>query len=519
MILRYTVEVIKDGNEYVDPTIVETEIPDEEEYIDGSNFMEVFGKAERNGIPARNEAANTAIGKYLNAVGAKKKTMNERADSVCTAKKDASMCSEFGDIAVNVYQIKEDNKVVFNSNGGFVPPYVTNEHLTTLCFNELLLYAVAATSMRVGAEMINRYLHLDGSAAISARTLANKTEREGQRLNNAIENESASVLAAHDFNTETGLPNRVSDVKEALKGQNAQGIAQEAVLSAIEKHNKTACAEAQIDEKQTAELLETPFEDASSTTSVFADDILVSKQKETGREKNPAPSSKHWVVDTVIQIQNLVGTYTMVGSDMPTVFLWLTAFLLANNLLENKMLVFFTDGARNIKNNIQNMFGWRQYTIILDWYHLQKKCGEYLSMALKGITIRKAVWANLGRLLWIGQVDKAIAYLRSVGQESIKNVDYIEAVIAYLEKNKEFIPCYAIRKRLGLRNSSNPVETSNNIVVAKRQKANGMSWSKKGSVSIANISAVIANKGLESWVTNRDIGFRLVGREEQNKAA
>ncbi|GHU48213.1 hypothetical protein FACS1894200_04840 [Spirochaetia bacterium] len=41
-------------------------------------------------------------------------------------------------------------------------------------------------------------------------------------------------------------------------------------------------------------------------------------------------------------------------------------------------------------------------------------------------------------------VDKAIAYLRSLGQESIKNADYIEKVIAYLEKNKEFIPCYAI---------------------------------------------------------------------------
>ncbi|GHU52152.1 hypothetical protein FACS1894200_12660 [Spirochaetia bacterium] len=375
------------------------------------------------------------------------------------------MHSEFGHTNVNVYQIKEDNKVVFNSNGGFVPLHVSNEHLTTPCFNELLLYAVAVASMRVGAEMINRYLHLAGAAAISARTLANKTEREGQRLNNAIENESALILAAHDFNTETGLPNNVSDVKEELKGQNAQGIAKEAVLCAIEKHNKTACAEAQIDEKQTAELLETPFEDARSTTGVFPDDILVSKQKERGREKDSLPTGKHWVVDTVIQIQNLVGTYTMVGSDMPTVFLWLTAFLLANNLLENKMLVFFTDGARNIKNNIQNMFGWRQYTIILDWYHLKKKCGEYLSMALKGIRIRKAVWAKLGRLLWIGHVDKAIAYLRSVGQESIKNADYIEKVIAYLEKNKEFIPCYAIRKLIGLRNSSNPVETSNNIVV------------------------------------------------------
>ncbi|GHU52157.1 hypothetical protein FACS1894200_12670 [Spirochaetia bacterium] len=73
MKLRHTVQIIDDdGREYVDTTIVDADIPNEEEYIDGSNFMEVFGKAERNGIPARNEATNTAMGKYLNAVSAKK---------------------------------------------------------------------------------------------------------------------------------------------------------------------------------------------------------------------------------------------------------------------------------------------------------------------------------------------------------------------------------------------------------------------------------------------------------------
>ena len=74
MKLRFTAQVIDDdGSEYVSPSIVETDIPNEEEYLDGSNFMEVFGTAERNGIPARNEAANTAMGKYLNAVSVKKK--------------------------------------------------------------------------------------------------------------------------------------------------------------------------------------------------------------------------------------------------------------------------------------------------------------------------------------------------------------------------------------------------------------------------------------------------------------
>lgn len=57
------------------------------------------------------------------------------------------------------------------------------------------------------------------------------------------------------------------------------------------------------------------------------------------------------------------------------------AFLVSNRLLQNK-LVFFTDGARNIKSSIEEMFQFHPYTAILDWYHLKKKCQELLSMAL-----------------------------------------------------------------------------------------------------------------------------------------
>ena len=49
------------------------------------------------------------------------------------------------------------------------------------------------------------------------------------------------------------------------------------------------------------------------------------------------------------------------------------AFLIFNGLLRNR-LVFFTDGARNIKSSIEEMFSFHPYTVILDWYHLKKKC-------------------------------------------------------------------------------------------------------------------------------------------------
>ena len=68
---------------------------------------------------------------------------------------------------------------------------------------------------------------------------------------------------------------------------------------------------------------------------------------------------------------------------MDIAFRELLAFLLANELLENKRLIFLTDGARNIKEYIEKIFSFREYTLILDWLHLEKKTKEFMSMAVK----------------------------------------------------------------------------------------------------------------------------------------
>ena len=80
----------------------------------------------------------------------------------------------------------------------------------------------------------------------------------------------------------------------------------------------------------------------------------------------------------------------------------LLAFLLSNGLLEDKRLVFITDGATNIREHIAKFFGFRQYTLLLDWLHLKKKCKEYLSMALRGGKDEKIAVRNvLLGMLWV----------------------------------------------------------------------------------------------------------------------
>ena len=79
----------------------------------------------------------------------------------------------------------------------------------------------------------------------------------------------------------------------------------------------------------------------------------------------------------------------------------------------------------------------------------------------------------------------------------------------YLERITPFIPCYAVRKELGLRNSSAIGEKMNDLIVSDRQKNNGMSWSKPGSVTLASITVLKLNNEYGKWFEERDIEFKL----------
>jgi hypothetical protein len=82
-----------------------------------------------------------------------------------------------------------------------------------------------------------------------------------------------------------------------------------------------------------------------------------------------------------------------------------------------------------------------------------------------------------------------------------------------------YIPCYALRKKLGLRVSSNRGEKANDLVVAQRQKHNGMSWSKTGSSGLANVNALFLNKENENWINKKTIEFRLCHNDIKDSVA
>ena len=189
------------------------------------------------------------------------------------------------------------------------------------------------------------------------------------------------------------------------------------------------------------------------------------------------------------------------------------AFIFKNGLT-GKHFQFFTDGHRILNATILKCFKWyKNVGIILDWYHLEKKCKEQLSMALKGREIRNKVLEDLLPLLWNGLTDKAIDLLEKMEVSKIKDQSVLLKLVEHLSRNKNYIPCYSIRKKVGLRNSSNIGEKMNDLIVSDRQKHNGMSWSKEGSVALTSVTALERNDEWKNWFEHGEIEFKLVSNQ------
>lgn len=344
------------------------------------------------------------------------------------------------------------------------------------------------------AAMLNRLLHRQETSSIKTRTYQDFCHREGQKLITYMAQNTEKVLEQAGFDSATGKPVSEAELMPELKKSGTVLEDAEALQQAIQTINMTRqAADEQV--KSEPAVLENP----DDTCYISIDDIGVKHQKEHRGSNSQKQGAYVW--NTVAVVQSQQDSYTLTGVGMPQVFRSLLAYLLSNRLLEGKNLVFFTDGASDIRRNIEEMFAFRSYTIILDWYHLKKRCQEYLSMSIKGgKEKRNLILQKVLRILWAGNVTDAVRYLEGLDKAQLRPANRIADLCGYFEKHRCHIPCYALRHRLGLRNSSNKVEKANDLVVAQRQKHNGMSWSAVGSAALAQMKALFINDVAHQWL-------------------
>lgn len=204
-----------------------------------------------------------------------------------------------------------------------------------------------------------------------------------------------------------------------------------------------------------------------------------------GRRKNSRIELRVGRVATVTGYRYISGTGDV----------FLTRVLAAIKALSGKgrFLIMLGDGASWIRTFFEeHLAAYPDKELILDWYHLAKKCRKMLSMIGHTQQQRRELLQQLTRLLWEGQTAAGIAFLETL-RETARRLDILEELIGYLHKHRPYIPNYRQRRTECRFNSSNAAERACNILVARRQKHKSMHWIEKGADALCALQTLWHN--------------------------
>jgi len=355
------------------------------------------------------------------------------------------------------------------------------EKYRTQGFNEIaLIYGVSDLSFRKAADLINRtrYQQENGTPYRTIRDIANS---EGAKIQKALDEKSKKIIKNSGLNHKTKTKQEACDSFVQMSSE----IDDQELFEVVQSLS--------VKESLKPEILKNPvpYIHPGDGVDICLDDVGVKKQKDERKSKPQennceielfAKKKRVYIQNTVIHVEHQGKSYMLNGYGVFHVLQLLLSFLVHNELNE-KTLTFFVDG-HGLFSKVLQYFSWhKKVIIILDWYHLSKKCSELLSLALCGSKIRNEILKDILPLLWNGLVNETVCYLNGIQKTMVKNTKELQHLISYLEKNTPMIPAYSVRKEIGLTNSSNRGEKANELLVAHRQKNNGMSWSKSGSIT------------------------------------
>ena len=109
-------------------------------------------------------------------------------------------------------------------------------------------------------------------------------------------------------------------------------------------------------------------------------------------------------------------------------------------------VVVISDGAKTIRCQLAALFG-QPVPVILDWYHLEKKVWEMMSMVARTKQEKEVHVKHLLDYLWHGHTEAALAYLQTAVRP--KNTKQQAALVTYLEKHQAEIIDYGRRQWAG----------------------------------------------------------------------
>jgi hypothetical protein len=172
--------------------------------------------------------------------------------------------------------------------------------------------------------------------------------------------------------------------------------------------------------------------------------------------------------------------------------------LLCGGNLETKV-VLLGDGARWIMCFFQErLASWPLAALFLDWFHCRKKCYELTGLICRGRKAKSELLGLLLKHLWRGQVQDALDILEEYRPQT-RNTAKLDELIAYLKSRLPYIPNYRQRRAQQRYIGSAHVEKGNDLIVARRQKHQGMHWREQTSDALAALRTLMLNGGWDLY--------------------
>lgn len=496
------------------------------ERLDDGSFSVILGhdaefdisRLENAMLRTTYPALRTALSEHLGA--ASKKKAFEQLTLLGAGSVQEHACryqvdGEIGRFTCSTYDVKSENHKTYFNGLDIFPVRTGRQWYQTSGFKELgLIVGAAQRSYREMTRVFNRSRHQEvGGTPLN--TLRDGAQAEGLNVLDFIGKKTQGILKENYFDPQ-GVPAAQCVVTQQIAEPVylEQQTVQKALSGVLETMSQKGFSATDMEQVEKAASDSGIYEKAEQCVYVHIDDVGVKEQKEhrdnvtetnelPEDEKEAIKNKRPMVQNTVARVEHNDKGFTLTGRSVLEVLVFVLGFLLNNHLIGFNIKVC-TDGQRSLQDAILSFFSWHPHvTLLLDWFHVVKKFKEDLSLACKGREIRNRHLKQLLRRVWFGLTDDARAYLETIPATDIKNDKAIIRLIGYLERNRKSMPCYAMRAKLNLPNSSNPVERSNHLVTAKRQKHNGMSWSANGSYALTSLNALTVNNVAQQWLQNR----------------
>lgn len=167
-----------------------------------------------------------------------------------------------------------------------------------------------------------------------------------------------------------------------------------------------------------------------------------------------------------------------------------------------RRLVLLADGACWLRDFFAAVLAPRGAVLLLDWYHLAHRCRQISTQVCRDKPTRLRFVRTTTALLWRGDVDGALTVAEEQ-RAAAKHVGPLDQWIHYLDARRALIPRYRDRHQQRQYIGSGHAEKANDLLVARRQKNQGMHWSEETSVALMRLRTLRLNQEWDRYWQQR----------------